>query len=263
MRDGDLSDGAPRRLRAYSCGSTVHDTAALVRGAARERRVYPSGVFLYEGLGRRILFDTGYAPAPWRTGLAGALYRRLLPPTLGVGESIAEQIDPASVTHVVLSHLHPDHIGGMRFFPHATFVMARGAIQTLRRPRLRDGLLRGLLPDWFDPATAILVDDFAPGPFGLRTADVFGDPGYQLVDLPGHTRGHLGALVDGRVLLAADAAWGRDMLGQEHGIRLLPRVISHDHGALATTAQSLLNAEAAGLVLLFSHDVHPTGQDLL
>ncbi|SNS50348.1 Glyoxylase, beta-lactamase superfamily II [Micrococcales bacterium KH10] len=254
---------AVAELVAFACGSTTHNTAALLRGGRRETRTYPAGVFLYGGHGRRILFDTGYAPQPWRTGWRGALYRRLLPPRIGPGQPIGEQLDPATVTHVVLSHLHPDHIGGMRYFPHATFVLAAGAARTLRQPRLRDGVLHGLIPSWFDPAEAIIADEFSPGPFGLSTMDVFDDEDFMLVDLPGHSHGHLGALVSGRLLLAGDASWGRDFLGDEARIRAVPRFISYDYDELQRTAELLLRAEANGVTLLFSHDEHPTGVNLL
>lgn len=248
-------------LYAYACGFTTHNSAALLKGAPRDTRHYPAGVFLYEGGGRRILFDTGYAPQPWRTGVAGALYQRLLPPH--VDRTIADQLDPSTVTHVVLSHLHPDHIGGVQFFPHATFVTSAPVRAALRSSRLREGVLRGLLPEWFAPDAGLLAEQFEPGPHGLRVADVFGDPGYLLVDLPGHARGHLGALVGGRVLLAGDSSWGRDMLGDEDRIRAVPRFISHDYEALTSTAQALLRAEEAGVQLLFSHDAHPAGVNLL
>ncbi|MFV0428030.1 MAG: MBL fold metallo-hydrolase [Arachnia sp.] len=250
-------------LRAFACGSTSHRLSMLLRGAPSQARRYPAGVFVYDGGGRRILFDTGYAPRPWKTGLRGALYQRLLPPKVDGREVIARQIDPATVSHVVVSHLHPDHIGGMLYFEHATFIMSRACVNALDHARVRDGVLHGLIPDWFDPARAIIVDEFTPGPHGIGQADVLGDPGFVLLDLPGHSPGHIGALVAGRVVLAADASWGRDMLGQEDRVRAIPRSITHDYDAVKATAQALLRAEAAGLRLLFSHDQHPTGVDLL
>ncbi|WP_163544064.1 MBL fold metallo-hydrolase [Occultella kanbiaonis] len=171
-----------------------------MRGGPRERRRFPSNVFRYADAGRRVLYDTGYAPSPWRTGLAGRIYRRLLPPVIDPGETIAAQLDPTDVTHVVLSHLHPDHIGGLVHFPHATLVLHPALLTTLAHPRLTDGVLAGLLPDWFDRARRIVVGEFGPGPFGLATHDLFGDDSYHLVDLPGHARGHLGALVAGHAL---------------------------------------------------------------
>lgn len=249
-------------LRAFACGETSHDMGQLLRGAPRERRVFPSGAFLHSHGGRRVLFDTGYAQGPWRTGAAGWAYRRLLPPRIGPGESIGEQLDAASVTHVVLSHLHPDHIGGIRAFPDAVFVVGAGLLETLARPRLKDGVLRGLLPPWFDSAEKIVVDRFDEEVLGLATHDLFDDGAYRIVDLPGHARGHIGALVEDRVLLAGDAAWGRPLLGLEDRIRAVPRAVGHDSAAGRRTAAQILAAERLGVRLVFSHDRHPDVIDL-
>jgi glyoxylase-like metal-dependent hydrolase (beta-lactamase superfamily II) len=251
-------------LRYFACGETTHDMAQLMRGVPRERRVFPSGVFLWEDGDRRVLFDTGYAPDPWRTGAAGWAYRLLLPPRVPAGSMIAERIDPASVTHVVLSHLHPDHIGGVAAFPHAAFVLHPGLQQTLVRSRVKDGVLRGLLPDGFPANHRVITPVFAgvEPRSGLRTHDLFGDGRYLVVDLPGHALGHTGALVEGAVLLAGDAAWGHDLLGQEARIKPIPRAVSHDSTAQAALADSLLKIERAGVRLLFSHDPHPSRIEL-
>ncbi|WP_157887391.1 MBL fold metallo-hydrolase [Frondihabitans sp. PAMC 28766] len=257
-------------LHYFACGETTHGMHQLLRGASRERRVFPSGVFLYSAGSRRVLFDTGYAPEPWRAGAAGWAYRRLLPPTVPQGVTVEHRLDPASVTHVVLSHLHPDHVGGIRAFPDATIVLTEGLHETLRSPRLREGVLGGLIPPWLEGRATVLPSaafdaSVASGAAiaGLRTADLFGDGSYRLVDLPGHARGHVGALVEDDVLLAADAAWARDLLGEEGRIKPLPRAVAHDSRAQTITAQALLAAERQGVRLLFSHDRHPTGVDLL
>lgn len=259
-------------LRAFACGWTTHGVHQLLRGAPRERRVFPANAFLHDhgsgqdatGRPRRVLFDTGYAPFPWRTGVAGWAYRRLLPPRVPAGASVGEQLDADAVTHVVLSHLHPDHVGGLAAFPHATVVVTEGVRRTMTSSTLRDGLLDGLLPVGLEPRLQVVPDaSFRRDSTGLRTADLFGDGSYRLVDLPGHAAGHVGALVEGRVLLAGDAAWGRSLLGAEDRIRPLPRAVAHDHAAQVDTARRLLAAERAGVRLLFSHDPHPTGVDLL
>lgn len=271
-------------LHALSSGSTAHGLHQLLRGEPRERRVFPANAFLWVDGARRVLFDTGYAPLPWRAGIAGRAYRRLLPPTLPPGADIATQLDlahldatalettpsaprtgAADVTHVVLSHLHPDHVGGLAGFPDATVVVTEGVRRTLARPTIRAGVLDGLLPDGLEPRLQVVPDDaFAvDATTGFRTSDLFGDGSYRLVDLPGHAAGHVGALVEGRVLLAADAAWGRELLGHEARIRPLPRAVAHDALAQAETARLLLDAEAGGLRLVFSHDHHPVGTDLL
>ncbi|MCI1018235.1 MBL fold metallo-hydrolase [Microbacterium sp. C5A9] len=237
----------------------------MFRDVARGRREFPSGVFLYDsGDGRRVLFDTGYATSDWRAGWRGAVYRRLLPPRVVEADDIAAQLvadgmDPASVTHVVLSHLHPDHIGGVRRFPGATFVLSAGHERTLRDPRLRSGVLPGLLPEWFPQAERIVLHDgdfraVRSGDVSLRAHDLLGDGSYLVLDLPGHADGHLGALVEGRVLLAGDAAWGRDLLDASSRLRALPRAIQHDASRYAATARVLGRLVDEGITVVCSHD---------
>lgn len=259
-------------LRHYTCGRTSHDTASMFRGAQRGTRTFPSGVFLHQDGDRRVLFDTGYAAGPWNTGWKGALYRRLLPPEVEPADDVAlvlerDGVDPASITHVVLSHLHPDHIGGVRRFPDATFVLTAGQLQTLAAPRLREGILDGLLPDWFsDASIRMLTDaDFVAIDLQgvpLRAVDLFGDGTYLMVDLPGHARGHVGALVEHRVLLAGDAAWGADLLASVPAMRGVPRAVQHDFPAYRDTAAALARLDAAGIRIVCSHDT-PRQRELL
>ncbi len=253
------------RLRHLTCGRTAHDLRGMFRGAPRGVRQFPSGVFLYDAPdGRRVLFDTGYATGDWDTGWRGAVYRRLLPPIVDEEDDVAAQlravgVEPASVTHVVLSHLHPDHVGGVRRFPSATFVLTEGTLRTLAEPRLRTGVLTGLLPAWFATAARTLL---GPGDFRtvdvagvpLRAADLLGDGAYLVVDLPGHADGHVGALVEGRVLLAGDAAWGSDLLEATGSMRRLPRLVQHDPERYAQTAATLRALADAGIRIVCSHD---------
>lgn len=252
------------RLRHHACGSTTHDAARMFRGAQPGVRTFPAGAFLYDGgEGRRVLFDTGYATGRWETGWRGAAYRRLLPPRVSDDDDIAvrlaqDGVDPASVTHVVLSHLHPDHVGGVRRFPHAELVLTAGHLRTVSSPRLSDGFLPGLLPEWFPGTARILRDDeFEPverAGIRLGAVDLFGDGSYLVVDLPGHADGHVGALVEGRVLLAGDAAWGRDLLDAAPKMKAVPRAVQNDFEAYRRTGEILAELAAAGIRVVCSHD---------
>lgn len=236
----------------------------MFHGAPPGIRTFPSGAFLYDGdHGRRVLFDTGYATGRWDTGWRGAAYRRLLPPRVTDDDDIAERlraddVDPASVTHVVLSHLHPDHVGGVHRFPQANLVLAAGHLRTLASPRLRAGVLPGLLPEWFPGDARILGDDeFVPrttAGVDLRAVDLFGDGSYLVVDLPGHADGHVGALVEGKVLLAGDGAWGRDLLDAAPRMKALPRAVQHDYETYRRTGDVLTRLATAGIRIVCSHD---------
>lgn len=252
-------------LRYYACGETDHDLHQLFAGHQHETRTFPAGVFLFtHESGERVLFDTGYGPVIEGGGLKGAVYKRVLPPRVSKNYVIESQlrddgIDPDSIGHVVLSHLHPDHIGGVQYFPAAKFIMAKSAADNLRKPRLLDGVIPGLLPAWFRDADKALLGTnelnaklSGPSP-GF---DLFDDGSFVITELPGHARGHLGAMVMSRIMLAADASWGRDLLGSACDLRLLPRLINDDIAAYQTTAIRLMELEAEGVEVCLSHDMY-------
>lgn len=254
-------------LRRYSCGSTRFRLSRIFKGAPGEERVFPAGVYLYRhASGERVLFDAGYAPSMRGTGLAGAVYQRLLPPNVPPDATIdrrlaADGLAPDDIRRVVISHAHPDHVGGARYFPRARFVISRGQADVLLRGAPRKGVFAGLLPKWFDESSLHILEERdleRAAPKGLTGFDMFGDGRFVVVPLPGHADGHVGALVEGRVLLAADAAWGRDFLESFDDMRVLPRAISDDIGGSRATAQRLLDLERGGVRLVFSHD---TAQD--
>lgn len=241
-------------LRYYACGYTTHQMKKLMHGRPRERRVFPAGVFLYcHPDGRKVLFDTGYGPATWRAGVAGFLYTLLLPPRIRAGQSIAAQlladgIPVESINFVVLSHLHPDHVGGVRYFPQATFVLSEAMQETLAKAALKEGFLPRLLPRWFPAAAKLVVDP------GQGQVDLLGDGSYRLVDLPGHAKGHMGALVEEAALLAGDASWGEDLMDSVQQIKSLPRTINHRWSDYEQTIGRLQQFKANGVRLYFSHD---------
>src|SRR6478735_8104425 len=78
----------------------------------------PVPAFLVETDTERILVDTGLRPE----AVAGAddFYGRehaVGPFSLAQEQSIADQIDLSTLTKVVLTHLHWDHVGGLRLVP--------------------------------------------------------------------------------------------------------------------------------------------------
>lgn len=266
----------PHRLHYFACGKTHHRPSAMFRGASREIREFPAGVFLYQHhSGRSVLFDTGYAPQTLEpsvaqgvrtladAGFKGRAYAMLLPPVVADSETIDQKlseagIDSKTITDVVLSHLHPDHIGGVQFFPQARFVISEPMAKSLTNSQLREGVFTELLPEWFG-SNLLILDESALSSTrcgSLEGYDLFGDGLFVIVSLPGHARGHQGVLVEGRFLLAGDAAWGRDFIGQMGPMKPVPRLIQHDVEHYVATARQLVALEGEGITVLLSHDQH-------
>ncbi|MFG3509288.1 MBL fold metallo-hydrolase [Streptomyces sp. NPDC047821] len=226
-----------------------------------------------------VLVDTGLGTAdlahPERSlGADWAAYAR---PALDPGESALHQVlrlgfAPEDVRHIVLTHLHRDHTGGLPDFPHARVHVHPGEYRAVTDPAA--------------PHHAHSLDRFMPahrahGPLltpahGEEGAEWFGFPGVArprgmacellLVPLPGHSAGHAGVAVrdgGGRWLLHAGDAY------MYHGELEHTPPLSHpvlepvqqgaltDAAALAATRERLraLRRDHAGEVTVFSaHD---------
>jgi glyoxylase-like metal-dependent hydrolase (beta-lactamase superfamily II) len=123
-------------------------------------------------------------------------------------------IGPRDVKHVVLTHLHIDHDGGLAHFSHAEIHVSRGELDAasgwLGRVR---GYLPNRWPSWFAPVPLDLTTD-AFGPFAAsrrltRAGDVIA------VATPGHTANHLSiVLEDGGMtyFLAGDASYTEEYM---------------------------------------------------
>ncbi|MGI5951811.1 MAG: MBL fold metallo-hydrolase [Brooklawnia sp.] len=220
------------------------------------------------------LFDTGYA-ADAKVAMGRwpeRAYRSLLPISIGPGQHAAAQLATLGVTakevsHIVISHFHADHIGGLRDFPNARLIHGRArAPRPAPRASLaqtRHGFIPQFLPIDFerragrhtdlDPVPIEELGDigqlFGPG------RDLLGDRSAIIIPLPGHEPGHLGLWLPGQqLLLAGDAIWAPIDAG---GLppRAVQEMVFAQPGAYRNTAARLreLARRQPGISIVASH----------
>jgi N-acyl homoserine lactone hydrolase len=163
----------------------------------------------------------------------------------------------SDVATVVVSHLHGDHIGGLREVAQAELLVSQAEWHTLtgRWPELAGVMRRhidvpGLRWRQIEPAA---LHDPALAPFDVGH-DVFGDGSLVIVPTPGHTAGSISLIVrrPGRPTLAlvGDLSYAAHLLERGH----LPGVGNRRVLRRSTAMLNQLRAATPGLVVLPTHD---------
>jgi N-acyl homoserine lactone hydrolase len=203
---------------------------------------FPVPAYLIETADERILVDTGLHPdavcdPERRYGRPDALG----PVQLELERSVAEQVDLATLTKVVLTHLHNDHAGGLELLPAAVPVVVQQ--REWRAAHERDAIARNFL----QPVDYAAVEERVVLVDGDH--DLLGDGSIRLLSTPGHTPGHQSIRVGERLVLGGDVAHFATTL-DDHRFPLF----ADDHAAQAASAERLCALRDAGADVRPGHD---------
>src|SRR5271154_450211 len=211
-------------------------------GDAFDRTIrFPVPAYLVETASERILIDTGLNPAAIAD--PAAYYER--PEIFGVTaleqeQSVAEQLDLDTLTKVVLTHLHWDHVGGLSLIPASVPVV----LQRTEWQAAHDDA--AVQRNFFIPRD--YVDDSRKMTLIDGDCDLLGDGSVELLLTPGHTPGHQSVRI-GDVVLAADVVHFASGL-DDH--RFPP--FADDHEQQRLSADRLRAMRDAGLKVIPGHD---------
>ncbi len=250
-------------INYHTVGCCCHPETVVLKGGSLKNITFPALVaYLPE---QQLLFDTGYAEHFFTATqrFPEWLYPRVTPVTFDQAP-IVEQLAGQTVRTLFISHVHGDHIAGLKDFPEAQFVCSRAAYDftvgsTCRVNKLRQGVLPTLLPDDFrervtfieDLPVVNLADDMQPFSTAYEVA-----PNAFAIDLPGHAIGHYGLyLPDDKVFLIADAVWQFRTIADNRRPAQVTRLLMHDWQAYHRTIDKLqaLHRHNPDLLILPSH----------
>ena len=139
----------------FPAGYCTSYTGLLFKKVKNKKMTFPAGVFLIKHRDKGyLLYDTGYH-YDIKTKLRYGLYRLGTPVQMTEKDQIssllkARGIRPEDITYVMLSHLHPDHLGGAGFFPNASFLLTQEVYEVYQKPKLKDLIFKEFLPASFE-----------------------------------------------------------------------------------------------------------------
>ena len=140
----------------FACGYCTNDLKRVFKGFNKTIVNFYAGVFLikHKKLGY-ILYDTGYSMDILKNNLKYFLYRFANPITLKREDMIDYQlkekgIDKEDIKYIIISHLHPDHIGGLKFFPNSYLILTKTCYNDYKLKKDSLLIFNELLPNDFE-----------------------------------------------------------------------------------------------------------------
>ena len=172
-----------------------------------------------------VLFDTGYTERFFDAtkSFPNKIYALATKVNLNKSEEVISQLEAHGIStddinHVIISHFHADHIGGLKDFKKAKFYCTKKSYSQVTSISdyfaFSKGILKQLIPSDFNDRVCFIENNSSlvnDNIFG-HAYDLFNDGSIKVYNLPGHAAGQIGIhiqTIKKDYFLLADACWDK------------------------------------------------------
>lgn len=246
----------------FACGYCTNKIENIFYGVKKKKLIFEAGVFLikHRNYGY-ILYDTGYNIKLLKNNIKYYLYRFLNPVYIREEEMInfrlkKHGIETDEIKYIILSHLHPDHIGGLEFFPNAKVIITQKCYEDFEKNSLHSLIFKEFLPQNFKENLLVKKIEMENKEFKyLKSYDLFSDNSILLTELNGHSSGQCCVYIkEKNLFIGADSTWRVEFLDMIDKMKFLPRLIQNNFSEYKKSIELLKVIQKAGIKIVVSHD---------
>lgn len=254
--------GKITKIKLYKCGYCVNNMAHIMKKSKNEKIKFPALVVLIEhSKYGNILYDTGYSKDVYNNGFISKIYNLVNRTYVAEEDSIINKLkkdNVGKINKIILSHAHPDHIGGLKLFKNYELLATEKVLKALEKPRIKDLVFKNMLPtdDISKKEISLLNNNNFLNKYFDETYDVLGDNSIIGVVLDGHANGQLGIYIEEyKLFFVADSSWGEQFVDNIEKMKILPRLIQNNFKKYRTTIEKLklIKKDFPEIEIIFSH----------
>lgn len=253
-------------IKFYNCGYCMNDLKRMYKEIKKhEKMIFQARVMLIEHKTYgKILVDTGYSHRIYENGLTSKLYHLINPTTYRKKDHILYQLRKDGIKHndismIILTHLHPDHIGGLGDMKNTKIIMSHKCRERITGARYKELVFPNQIGKSMENQIIPVHVNHKSPLKDFNGMDLLGDGSVWLMDLEGHAYGQIGVYIpEKKIFYVADAVWGINYL--KYRLRLIPRLIQNDYNAYVKTVKKLSALKGIAIISTHGEEVYKDAQ---